>query len=171
MKSSLLVVLAAGLAVAGVSSAQDPRPPSRITPVGDCLVSRNVTAWGVVDDQRLVVRSLGQRYFDIQLSHACRDLTRRPHLLFRDGSAFSGPGSVRSSGSRAGGGDGRICGDIGDAIIPVSGRRTGSERPCDIRSMRRIDAATFERVFEVDAATANQFLDAAPPLVRGAPAN
>ncbi len=171
MKSKLLVVLAATLAVAGVSSAQDPRPPSRISPVGDCLVSRNVTAWGVVDDRRLVVRSLGQRYFDIQLSHACRDLSRRSQLLFRDGSDFSGPGSVSRSGRRGGGGDGRICGDIGDAIIPVSGRRNGSERPCDIRSMQRIDAATFDRVFEVDPATANQLLDAVPPFVPGAPAN
>ncbi len=164
MKTRLLVVLASTLAIAGVSSAADPRPPSRITPVGDCLVSRNVTAWGVVDDRRLVVRSLGQRYFDIQLSHSCRDLTRRSQLVFRDGSDFSGPGSVRRSRSGARG-DGRICGDIGDAIIPVSGRRTGSELPCDIRSMQRIDAATFDRVFEVDAATANQLLDAAPPFV------
>lgn len=164
MKSTLLMVLASALAVTGASSAQDPRPPSRITPVGDCLVSRNVTAWGVVDDRRLVVRSLGQRYFDIELSHACRDLTRRSHIVFRDGSDFSGPGSVRRSRSGARG-DGRICGDIGDAVIPVSGGRSGTEIPCDIRSMRRIDGATFDRVFEVDAATANRLLDAAPPLV------
>lgn len=171
MKSRLLVVLASTLAVAGVSSAADPPPASKISPLGDCLVANQVTAWGVIDDRRLVVKSLGKRYYDIQLSHACQDLERRPYLSFRDGSRFSGPGSARYSGSRAGGGDGRVCGDIGDAIIPISGFRDGFERPCDIRAMRRIDAATFERVFELDPGAANELLDAAPPFGSGAATN
>ena len=162
MRSRLVLVMVATLAIAGVSSAADPWPASKISPIGDCLVANQVTAWGVVDDRRLVVKSLGKRYYDIQLSHACRDLNRRPYLSFRDGSRFSGPGSVRYSGSRAGGGDGRICGDIGDAVMPIGGFRDGFERPCDIRAMRRIDTATFERVFELDPVAANELLDAAP---------
>jgi hypothetical protein len=171
MKSRLLVVLVSTLAVAGVSSAADPRPTSKISPVGDCLVANQVIAWGVVDDRRLVVKSLGKRYYDVQLSHACRDLNRRPYLSFRDGSRFSGQGSARYSGRRAGGADGRICGDIGDAVVPVAGFRDGFERPCDIRAMRRIDAATFERVFELDPDTANDLLDATPDSVTGVAAN
>ena len=170
MNRRLLVVLVSTLAVAGVSSAADPPPASKISPVGDCLVANQVTAWGVVDDRRLVVKSLGKRYYDIQLSHACRDLERRPYLWFRDGSRFSGPGSVRYPGRRAGG-DGRICGDIGDAVMPVSGFRGGFERPCDIRTMRRIDATTFERVFELDPGAANELLDAAPTFGTGIATN
>lgn len=171
MKSRLLVVLVSALAVAGVSSAADPPPASKISPLGDCLVAKQVIAWGVVDDRRLVVKSLGKRYYDIQLSHACRDLERRPYLSFRDGSWFSGPGSARHPGSRAGRGDGRICGDIGDAVMPVSGFRGGFERPCDIRAMRRIDASTFERVFELDPGAANELLDATPTFGTGIATN
>ena len=170
MKMGLSVVLASTLAVAGVSSAADPeQAKAKISPIGDCLVANQVIAWGVVDDRRLVVKSLGKRYHDIQLSHACRDLNRRPYLSFRDGSRFSGPGSARHAGSR--GGDGRICGDIGDAVLPVGGFRDGFERPCDIRAMRRIDAATFERVFELGPDAANELLDAAPAFAAGTATN
>jgi hypothetical protein len=168
MKSTLQVALLSALAFAGISSAADPVPASRITRTSDCLVPSRVIAWGVVDDRRLVVKSLGQRYHDIQLSHACRDLSRRPFITFRDGSRFSGPGSARHSGRRAGAGDMRICGNIGDAIVPVSGARTGQEIPCDIRAMRRIDGALFDRVFELDAAAANKLLDAAPAFTPSA---
>lgn len=164
------MLFAVVLSASGIASASGQEPTGKITPVGDCLVARNVTAWGVVDDRRLVVKSLGKRYYDIRLSHACPALVRRPFLAFRDGMQPLPPGSAR--GFRRGLGsdpvttDGRICGDIGDAIVPMGGLRDGLERPCDIRAMRRIDEATFERVFELDPATANEMLDAAPGASR-----
>ena len=88
MKTPLLALLSSALALgAGVSSAAGPTPRTPIRPTGECLVARQVLDWGVVDDRRLVVKSLGKRYYDIQLAHSCRDLNRRPYLTFRDSAA------------------------------------------------------------------------------------
>lgn len=170
MKTSLLALLASSLALAaGITSASGPRAKSApIRPVGECLVARQVLDWGVVDDRRLVVKSLGKRYYDIQLSNSCRDLNRRPYLSFRDGLRPSPLGSGR--GFRPGVGsdpvtsDGRICGDLGDAVVPVSGVRNGLEIPCRIGSIRRIDENTFESVFGRDSGSANAMLDSAPTV-------
>ena len=113
MNRSLALFSASTLLATGIASAAGPAQPGKITPVGDCLVARNVTAWGVVDERRLVVKSLGKRYYDIRLSHACRDLDRRAYLSFRDGLRPLPLGSAR--GFRHGIGsdpvtsDGRIC--------------------------------------------------------------
>ena len=172
MKGEMRGVLACMLVLAGTSSASDPRPQAKISPLGECLVANQVTAWGVVDERRLVVKSLGKRYYDIQLSHDCPDLNRRPYLSFRDGSRFSGPGSARhASPGRMMAADGRICGDIGDAVVPRGGVTIGLTRRCDIRSMHKIDEATFERVFELDPDSANQMLDGMSPANAGVAAN
>ncbi|TWH99068.1 hypothetical protein IP90_03247 [Luteimonas cucumeris] len=169
MKTPLTASLATALALAaGLTSAAGPTPRTPIRPIGECLVARQVLDWGVVDDRRLVVKSLGSRYYDIQLSHSCRDLNRRPYLTFRDGLRPTPLGSAR--GFRPGTGsdpvtsDGRICGDLGDAVIPVSGVRNGTELPCRIGNIRRIDRATFEGVFGRDSDSANAMLDSAPTL-------
>lgn len=169
MKTPLLALLASALALgAGISSASGPTGSKPIRPVGECLVARQVLDWGVVDDRRLVVKSLGKRYYDIQLRNSCRDLNRRPYLSFRDGLRPSPLGSGR--GFRPGVGsdpvtsDGRICGDLGDAVVPLSGVRDGLEIPCRIGSIRRIDENTFEGVFGRDSASANEMLDSAPTV-------
>ncbi len=171
MKTPLLALLASALAlVAGATSASDPAVKSGpIRPTGECLVARQVLDWGVVDDRRLVVKSLGKRYYDIQLKNSCRDLNRRPYLTFRDGLQATPLGSGR--GFRRGVGsdpvtssDGRICGDLGDAVVPVSGVRDGLEIPCRIGSIRRIDENTFESVFGRDSGSANALLDSAPTV-------
>lgn len=170
MKTPLLALLASALAMgAGVTSASGPNEKSGpIRPTGECLVARQVLDWGVVDDRRLVVKSLGSRYYDIQLSHSCRDLNRRPYLVFRDGLQAtrlgSGRGFRRGVGSDPVTNDGRICGDLGDSVIPVSGVRDGLEIPCRIGSIRRIDKNTFESVFGRDSRSANALLNSAPTV-------
>jgi hypothetical protein len=169
MKTPLLALLASALAlVAGASGASGPTPRTPIRPVGECLVARQVLDWGVVDDRRLVVKSLGKRYYDIQLSQSCRDLHRRPYLSFRDGlrplPLGSARGFRRGEGSDPVTSDGRICGDLGDAVVPVSGVRDGLELPCRIGNIRRIDKNTFESVFGRDSRSANALLDSAPTL-------
>lgn len=171
MKTSLLALLASALVLgAGVSSASGPEAKSRpIRPTGECLVARQVLDWGVVDDRRLVVKSLGSRYYDIQLSNSCRDLNRRPYLAFRDGLQAmplgSGRGFRRGVGSDPVTNDGRICGDLGDSVVPVSGGpRNGLEIPCRIGSIRRIDKGTFESVFGRDSRSANALLNSAPTV-------
>lgn len=113
------------------------------------MVARDVMDWGVIDDRRLVVRTLGARYYDIRLREECRGLSRLPFLSFREGMAQLPLGSGR--GYRQGGGfdpvtsDGRICGDLGDAVVPRGGTWSGTEIPCRIGTIERIDKATYDR--------------------------
>lgn len=153
MKTLLVFTLL--IAVSGLAVAAEPLATPQaaaLRPIGECLVSRQVLDWVVIDERRLLVKSLGKRYYDIQLSHRCQDLNRRPYLSFRDGLQPTRLGSGRSPRRGIGAdpitADGRICGDIGDAVIPRSSVRTGLELPCDIASIRRIDATTYEAVFK-----------------------
>lgn len=168
MKTPLLALLASALVLgAGVSSAAGPTPRTPLRPTSDCLVARQVLDWGVVDDRRLVVKSLGKRYYDIQLTHRCRDLNRRPYLTFRDGMQPTPRGPGRGYRGASGDpltSDGRICGDLGDAVIPVGGVRDGFEVTCRIGNIRRIDENTFESVFGRDSRSANALLDSAPTV-------
>lgn len=177
MKTPIFALLASALVAlsvgASVSSAAGPGVKSKpIRPLGDCLVARQVLDWGVVDERRLVVKSLGKRYYDIQLSQRCPDLNRRPYLSFRDGlqpmRLGSGRGFTRGTGSDPITTDGRICGDLGDAVVPRSGVNNGTELPCRISSVRRIDEHAFEGVFGKDSGAANALLDSSPTLVPAA---
>jgi len=156
--------LGAGITSAGV--AQERTAPIR--PLGDCMVARQVRDWGVVDNRRLVVRTLGERYYDIQLSHSCRDLSRRPYLSFRDGlqplPLGSGRGFRRGIGSDPVTSDGRICGDLGDSVVPHSAVWNGTEFPCRIASVRRIERRAFDGVFGKSSVEARRLLDASPTL-------
>lgn len=162
MKPLLLRVSTIALALAiGASFAAEPVERSApIRPVGDCLVTRDVIEWGVVGDDRLVVKSLGKRYYDIRLKNSCRDLNREPYLAFREGLRPSPLGSARgfdpNTASDPVTSDGRICGDLGDAVIPVSAVHTGLELPCTIGRIQRIDEATYRRVFETEAQVAGE---------------
>lgn len=127
------LLLIAGAAAAAESPPTPQAPPLR--PIAECLRAQQVLEWGVLNRRHLVVKSLGGRYYDVRLTHDCRDLERRPYLAFR-----SGTGGDRSLA-------GRVCGDIGDAVIPHSPVRDGLDLPCDIASIRRIDAATYEAAF------------------------
>lgn len=169
----LLAVLSlAGLAPASVAGAPggagaDPQHPP-LRPIGECMVSRHVRDWGVVDQRRLVVRTLGERYYDVRLRHDCRDLLRRPLLSFRDGLQPLPLGSGR--GYRHGVGDdpvttdGRICGDLGDSVVPHGGAWNGTEIPCRIESVRRIERQAFDGVFGKSPVEARELLDASPSL-------
>lgn len=170
MKTIVLSLLGAALVLGtGVSGAAGPQSPP-LRPVGECLVSRQVLDWGVVDQRRLVVKTLGSRYYDVQLTHRCPNLNRRPYLAFRDGlqpmRLGSGRGFSPGTGSDPVTSDGRICGDIGDAVVPRSGFNTGLDLPCDIASVRRIERRAFDTVFNMDSREANAMLDASPSVVR-----
>lgn len=165
MKTPLQGLLLAALALGiGASVAAEPPSPSGrvapMRPIGDCLVTREVIEWGVIGDNRLVVKSLGKRYYDIQLESSCKDLNRTPYLGFREGLRPSPLGSGRGfnpdTASDPVTADGRICGDLGDAVVPLSGGRTGLEFPCTIQRIQRIDEATYQQVFDQNGLTAGQ---------------
>jgi hypothetical protein len=167
MKTSILAAIALVLA-SGVTAAAGPVRKPPIRPIGDCMVARQVRDWGVVDNRRLVVRTLGNRYYDVELSHACRDLSRRPLLSFRDGPMpiplGSGRGFRRGFASNPVLDDGRICGDLGESVIPHGGVWSGTEIPCRIASVRRIDKHAFDGVFGRSSPDARAMLDASPTL-------
>lgn len=142
-----------GLVVVGHASAQTATHPvdKALRPIGECMVARDVRDWGVIGERRLVVHTLGGRYYDIALRDRCPDLQRRPFLSFREGPAALPLGSGRGAPLRGGDPvttDGRICGDLGDAVVPRGGAWNGTEIPCRIASVRRIDKAGYDAVFD-----------------------
>ena len=156
--------------VAGASGAAGADPQTApLRPLGECMVARHVRDWGVVDERRLVVRTLGERYYDVRLRHDCRDLLRRPLLSFSDRMQplplGSGRGYRRGVGEDPVTTDGRICGDLGDSVIPHGGVLNGTEIPCRIDSVRRIERQAFDGVFGKSPTEARAFLDASPSLV------
>jgi len=169
--ASVLVACASGVTppTETLAAASVDQPPLR--PLGECMVARHVRDWGVIDNQRLVVRSLGERYYDIRLQHRCSALGKRPLLSFSDSlyplPLGSGRGFRRGVGQDPVLTDGRICGDPGESVIPHGGVWTGTDLPCRIASVRRIDRGTFDGVFGKSPSQARRFLDASPSLLPG----
>ena len=155
------VLLTSTLAVAGEPPTQASPP---LQPTSECLVPDQVKNWGVIDQRRLVVETLGQRYYDIKLTSDCSDLQTRPQISFRNGSSLESAGTLAETMGADGG---RICGDINDAVIP-HGSEPPTGKACDIAQIRRIDAKTFEGVFGKSAADGNALLDAAVEPTRPA---
>lgn len=158
-KTLAWAALAASL-VPIASAAREPAATRAITPESECLVPNHVTDWGVVSDKRLVVKSLGERYYDIELSQSCPKLERENRLAFRKGFMPVPATSIQQ----------RICGDMGDAVRLTRGIR-GTSNPCPISAIRRIDQDTFEAVFGQDSDSADEILDSAPPVERRVAAN
>lgn len=151
--SAFVLFVATGIPVS--SSAAEPTASKPITPESDCLVANHVSAWGVVHDRRLVVKSLGNRYYDIQLARSCPKLQQEHFLSFRN-SLMPMQGNSRKP---------LICGNIGDTVRLTRGVE-GTNNPCLIKSIRRIDQGTFEAVFGADSDSADKMLDESPTSLR-----
>lgn len=153
MKLSLLALSCATLlATIGPVQAAEPAANQPIRPVSQCLRTDRISDWKVIDDQHLMVKSLGSRYFDIRLTTHCPRLTTSSYIGFRDGvqplmqpsrRAGNAPGQNPTTT------DGRICGDIGDAVIPQTGTVDSTQPPCDIASIQRIDEDTWKAAKKV----------------------
>ncbi len=160
------------LVALGAPAAGPAAPPSApIRPVGECLKIDQVLDWGVVDQRRLVVKGLGKRYYDVRLSDNCPDLLKRPYLSFREGlQQQPGPRHRRRSGIGADPvtHDGRICGDLGDAVVPRSALASNTDIPCRIGGIRRIDEAAYEGMFRDGKTPARSAVQAQrPPSAAG----
>lgn len=174
MKMILFAAATVSLLSACVSSAPAPEPvaaaPVAQPPLrsGDCMVARDVRDWGVVDARRVVVRTLGERYYDVTLQDRCTAMAKRPLLSFSDVPRpvplGSGSGYDRNVGVDPVSADGRICGDLGETVIPHGGTWTGTDLPCRVAGVRRISRETFEGVFGKSPREGRQFLDASPTL-------
>ena len=143
MKPSLLVLsLTTLFATTSAAQAAESAGSPAIRPVSQCLRTDRISDWKVIDDQHLMVKSLGSRYFDIRLTAHCPRLTSSSYIGFRDGAQPLMQPS-RRTGNAPGQNpittDGRICGDIGDAVIPQSGTVDATQPPCDIASIQRVD--------------------------------
>jgi hypothetical protein len=143
-----------------VAMAGQPTTPAGpvLQPQSECLVPDEVKNWGVVDDRRLVVETLGPRYYDIKLTSDCSELQARSNISFRNGSSFNFAGAAPALTGTMGADDGRICGDINDAVV-AHGSEPATGKACDIAQIRRIDAGTFDAVFGKSAEEGNALLD------------
>jgi hypothetical protein len=155
MLSTFPAMLALAIVASPAAAAGPPSNPAEATtpirPLGECLKRDQVLDWGVIDQRHLVVKALGKRYYDIQLAHDCPDLLKRPYFSFREGFERQPDPAHRTRtdiGTDPVTHDGRICGDMGDAVVPHSAIRSNIDIPCRIGSIRRIDEITYERVFE-----------------------
>ncbi|MCB1561479.1 MAG: hypothetical protein KDI75_10375 [Xanthomonadales bacterium] len=141
-----LVCLSLSLgAVPATATDRDASQPLR--PVSQCLRTNQVSDWKVINDRHLLVKALGNRYYDIRLSNRCVRLTSSTYIGFRDGvQPLMVPG--RPAGHAAGQNptttDDRICGDIGDAVLPRNGASDDAQPPCDIATIRRVDKETWK---------------------------
>ena len=153
--STFPAVFALAVVTAPVAAAGPPPgpavPAAPIRPVGECLKRDQVLDWGVIDPRHLVVKALGKRYYDIRLAHDCPDLLKRPYFSFREGFERQPDPAHRTRadiGTDPVTNDGRICGDMGDAVVPHSAILSSSDIPCRIGSIQRIEEAAYQRVFE-----------------------
>ena len=158
MKAMHLAALAALFSATAVVPAQAVDPAAQgtqaapghvpISPLGECMRAGRARDWGVVDATRLVVRTWDGRHYDIGLKDKCPAAAKKAYLALTEGRGLR---------------DGRICGELGDAVLPVSASYDRyRDRPCRIDSLRRIDKATFEHVFTLSPEQGRQFLDASP---------
>lgn len=137
MKAIHLMALAALCALpAGPAAAAEPATPaqdSTLQPLGECMRSGQAREWGVIDAQRVVVRTWDNRYYDIALKDKCPAMAKKAYLSLSEGRAIR---------------DGRICGEIGENVLAHGGLPDRlHDRPCRIDSLRRIEKQEYDAHF------------------------
>lgn len=144
----LLSALAlSGFCAASSASGREAAALDPIRPVAQCLRIDRVSDWKAIDDRHLLVKAQGGRYFDIALQDRCGELVGAPYVGFRDGNQPVALGRHRSSMATAQNPvttDGRICGDLGDAVIPRDGSNSLPMVPCRIARIRPTDREAWK---------------------------
>lgn len=141
----VLLLAGSGSAPAGEQVAPAHQP---LRPLGECMRAGRPRDWGVVDAKRVVVHTRDGRYYDIRLQDSCPAMATRPYLSATEG--WHAPVV-----------DGRICGEMGEALIPHGFRRDRlTDHPCRIASLQRIDKQAFDTIFQMTPVEARHFLDA-----------
>jgi hypothetical protein len=147
--AALFSASAAGSSPAATPGAATLTPHAPIRPLGACMRAGTPRDWGVVDAKRVVVHTRDGRYYDIGLSNTCPEMARRPWLTVTEGWGRAPR-------------DGRICGDIGETVVPHGGGYTHVRMPCQVNGIRRIDKATYEAVFRMTPVEGRHYLDTRP---------
>jgi hypothetical protein len=93
-------------------------------PLSECLDPDRIRAWHLVDSDEVLVDA-GRRHFRLHLPVSCPELNHTHQVGFRAGNNM-----------------GRICGNIGDAILGARGNAL--RYPCRIGIVEPLDAAQFE---------------------------
>ena len=124
----------------GAATAKEPTGHAPLSPVGECMRAGRAREWGVVDAQRVVVRTWDNRYYDISLKDKCPAMAKKSYLALTEG------GVVR---------DGRICGEMGEHVVPHGGKANRlNDRPCRIDHLRRMDQEEYQSFFAPTPAVA-----------------
>lgn len=95
-----------------------------LRPVSECLDPDRARSWQMLDSNRLLVDA-GRRHYLIELAWSCPELGTHADLVFRSHNA-----------------GGRVCGDIGDSIVPQGSGGNILGR-CDIARIIRISAEQY----------------------------
>jgi hypothetical protein len=151
MKAIHLAAMLGVLLLAGSGSAPAGEPSSPVhqplRPLGECMRAGRIKDWGVVDAHRVVVHTWDGRYYDIGLQDSCPTMARRAFLTATEGWHAPMP-------------DGRICGEMGEALLPHGFRPDRlTDHPCRIANLQRIDRKTFDTIFRMTPVEARHFLD------------
>lgn len=128
ISAAVLLALAAGAALAapeGLPAAgRDADGYAPLRPVGECIDPARVRSWALDGDERLLIDA-GRRHYLVELSTGCPELGINPFIGF-----------VSRNPS------GRICGDIGDRVVP-HGSAAAGRGWCPIQRVNVIDEAQY----------------------------
>lgn len=128
MKALFSLLLFAFTAGASAQTSDAPSAPKRL-PTADCINTRQINSWSIVDARTAIVRT-GPKYYQINLKADCPQLSNPPGLIFR------------SSGNNNGMDAGRICGAIGETV------HSRGQPQCAIDSVIMIDKARYTELNE-----------------------
>ncbi|MCK7593844.1 DUF6491 family protein [Pseudomarimonas salicorniae] len=126
MRILILVLLCLPLTAWSAEPLRPEAPGHRpIRPIGDCIDPSRVRGFHVLDSRTLLVDA-GRRRFRVVLSWSCNELHSHRGLAF----------DTRNP-------SGRVCGDIGDAVLPREGSG-GILGRCDIGEIKPISPEEWE---------------------------
>ncbi len=128
MRLLVIILGLAGLLPSAPASATPPPPApgsQPLRPISTCIDPSRVRGYSVLDSRRLLIDA-GRRRYLVTLAWSCTELHGYRALAF----------DTRNP-------SGRVCGDIGDAVLPREGRG-GVLGRCDIGRVEAISIEDWE---------------------------
>jgi hypothetical protein len=133
MPNSTTAILA-GMAMALCTTAPTPARAAEsghapLRPMSECIDPGRVRSWRMLDDDRVLVDA-GRRHYLIELQSGCPELSHNPFLGFISNNPI-----------------GRVCGDIGDRLVPHGSAASGRPQ-CAIRRLQAISGDQHGRLLD-----------------------
>lgn len=132
MSARTLILTFLGLALIGSLAAAADQASQRepLRPFAACMDPRQVRGWSQIDEGELLVDA-GRSRYHITLDTHCGDLG------FSTGIRFESKGV---------GGGGRICGDLGDSVVPLG--TSSRSLPCSIGRIKPVSKEEYNALLQ-----------------------